>query len=125
MKSQEHLEQCTVVAWARLQERKYPDLWFLYAIPNGGLRHPAVAKKLKEEGVKAGGSDLHLPISRHGYHSLYIEMKSAGGRISKAQTDWINKAREQGNAAFVCYSANEAIEKLKWYLGGHRGSCDR
>ena len=71
----EHQEQCAVIQWARLNQIKYPELETLHAIPNGGLRNLTVARKLKAEGTVSGIPDLHLPIARAVYHSLYIEMK--------------------------------------------------
>lgn len=116
MKTTESQEQATLFEWVEWNIKKYPALWFLHHIPNGGSRNKIEAANLKRQGVKAGVSDLHLPVARGGYHSLYIEMKSKTGRISTAQAEWINRVREEGNAAFVCYSAQEAIKKLEWYL---------
>ena len=115
-KVSEHDEQCAVIQWAQLHERKYPALSRLHAIPNGGKRNIVVAKKLKAEGVKAGVSDLCMTVPRGEYHGLYIEMKAIGGRLSDAQSEWINRSKENDYAAFVCYGAKEAIEILEWYL---------
>ena len=46
----------------------------------------SVAAKLKAEGATSGVPDLYVPQWR-----LWIEMKrSTGGRLSKAQIDWID-----------------------------------
>ena len=52
--------------------------WF-HAIPNGGSRGDGTKRgamisgaNMKAEGVKTGVSDLHLPVARLGYRSLYI-----------------------------------------------------
>ncbi len=62
----EHVEQVSLMRWAALTKRRRPELALLYAIPNGGDRHKAVAAKLSAEGVKSGVPDLCLPVPRLG-----------------------------------------------------------
>jgi hypothetical protein len=111
-------EQEAVFDWARLQECVYPELKWLYHIPNGGSRNKIEAANLKNQGVKSGVLDLHLPVARHGYHSLYIEMKSKDGKVSENQDKWIKGLREEGNKVEVCYGTESAINALKQYLQG-------
>ena len=47
----------------------------VFHIPNGGYRNKAEAAHLKAQGVRPGVPDLCVPVARHGYHGLYIEMK--------------------------------------------------
>ncbi|MDE7389628.1 MAG: VRR-NUC domain-containing protein, partial [Lachnospiraceae bacterium] len=85
--------QTQVFKWA-LQpavRRAYPELKLLHHIPNGGKRDPIEAKHLKEQGVKSGVPDLHLPVARGGYHGLYIEMKTETGRASQNQKWWLEQ----------------------------------
>lgn len=116
VRASEAHEQITLFQWARVNERRLPDLWCLHAIPNGGSRHKAEALNLKRQGVKAGVSDVFLPVAKRGYHGLYIEMKAKNGRISDAQKDWINQIRKNDYMALVCYGADEAVGVLEWYL---------
>ena len=111
----EHQQQVTVMQWAALMVNKYPFIDLLHAIPNGGARHIAVAKKLKAEGVKAGVPDLCLPVARGGYHGLYIEMKDKTGKVSNSQAWWIERLRQNKYRVEVCYSATEAIKVLEDY----------
>ena len=60
----EHEEQVALFEWAEWNKRQYPELELMFAIPNGGQRHVVVAKKLKDEGVKAGVPDIFLPVAR-------------------------------------------------------------
>jgi len=46
---------------------------------------------------------------------LYIEMKSAKGRISPEQSKFLKSVSDFGYSAFICYSAVEAIDKIKSY----------
>ena len=53
-------------------------------------------------GVKKGTPDLCLPIPRHGFGSLYIEMKKPkDGALSKDQMHRIRMLSEVGNAVAV------------------------
>ena len=55
MKDLEHQEQKTLIKWCEYKGHPYN---LIFAIPNGGQRHKAVAAKLKAEGVKSGVPDL-------------------------------------------------------------------
>lgn len=122
----EHDEQCVVVSWAAemVQWKKYPELALLYAVPNGvryagsDKQRAQWAAKMKAEGLKAGCPDLCLPIPRHSFGALYIEMKSTDPSASTTdlQEWWIDQLTIAGNHACVCRGAKEAINKLVWYL---------
>ena len=111
-------EQALVIEWAKWNESKYPELKLLYHIPNGGKRDARTGAMMKRIGVKAGVPDLHLPVARGPYHSLYIEMKTDKGKARKDQDEWIQALKDQGNMAVVCHGAEEAIATIKVYLQG-------
>jgi hypothetical protein len=103
----EHVEQREVVKWFR---QNWPGV-VIFAIPNGGLRNPAAALRLKVEGVLPGVPDLFVPEWR-----LWIEMKRAkGGITSKEQREMLLYLRRVGYDAIVCAGADEA----KRYISGH------
>lgn len=109
----EHRIQCACV---RLFRYLYPNE-IIYAIPNGGQRNAIVAAKLKAEGVLAGVPDLHIPIARNGYHSLYVEMKNGKkGVLSEHQKCVIDKLREYGHKVAVCRSVEEFEKEIKDYF---------
>jgi hypothetical protein len=113
-------EQQTLFSWARIQEKRFPDLARLVSIPNGGLRNMPEAVRFKAEGVRAGFPDMILPTPRRGFHSLAIELKRRKGAktsLSTEQVGWLDYLKSQGWMAKVCYGADEAIELLLWYLG--------
>lgn len=113
----EHDEQKALMRWVDLMAPQMPLLHLLYAVPNGGDRHPATAARLKAEGVKPGVPDLHLPVSRRGYHGLYIEMKrQKGGRLSPEQKQWKDDLQNQGHRVEVCHGFEEARDALLDYL---------
>ncbi|HEX2864216.1 MAG TPA: VRR-NUC domain-containing protein [Deinococcales bacterium] len=118
----EHLQQVALFEWAARQERRYPALRWLHAIPNGGLRHVSVALELQAEGVKAGVPDVFLPAARGGWHGLYVEMKVGKNRPTAQQRDFIATARAEGYRAEVCYSWTEAARLIEVYLTARPGA---
>jgi hypothetical protein len=125
--SSEHAEQAFVIAWARLQETIYPELRWLFAIPNGaklpwkkdrqGRRYSPEAIKLKEEGLKSGVPDLCLPVPRPPFHGLFVEMKYGKNQPSPEQIEYLDALSGMGYCALVCWGADEAIAEIKSYLG--------
>lgn len=114
----EDQEQELVIQWRDIMANQHPELRRLFHIANGGSRHPAEAQKLRRMGVVPGVSDLFLPVARHGYHGIWIEMKRKhGGRLSPDQKDWIEGMREEGYKAERADGADEAIAILEEYLG--------
>lgn len=115
----EHDEQVKVFQWAEQNLDKWDGvLAYLFAIPNGGARHPAVAGKLKAEGVKAGVPDIFLPIpAQRYYHGLFIEMKVGKNKRTEKQERWGKFLLRMGYCVKVCYSATEAIYTIREYLG--------
>lgn len=113
----EHSEQSALFEWAARLEGRAPELALLYAIPNGGHRHPAVAARMKAEGVKAGVPDIHLPIARMGYNGLYIELKVGRNKPTARQIAWHVALKAHGHCVDVSYSWQEAAQKIARYLG--------
>lgn len=114
MKIAEHAHQANTCEWFHYQFPQYRK--HLFAIPNGGARHKAVAGKLRAEGVVAGVADLFLMVARHGFHGLFIEMKAEGGRLTECQIAFKGRAEAQGYKHAVCWSADEARAVLTEYL---------
>ncbi|TQF00200.1 MAG: hypothetical protein FKY71_04640 [Spiribacter salinus] len=87
--TQEHDEQRSLIAWARMAQAKRPELALLHAIPNGGHRNRVAAARIKAEGAARGVPDLCLPVPRGERHGLYIELKAGKGRPSREQRWWL------------------------------------
>ena len=114
----EHAQQVALFAWMALpdQQSKYPELKLCFAIPNGGERNKIVAGNLKAEGVKAGVLDIFLPVSRGGFHGLFLEMKVGKNRTTPEQKEFQTAVEIQGYATLVCYSWVEAALGIERYL---------
>lgn len=100
----------------------YPDLEMLFAVPNGGHRHPSVAKKMKAEGVKPGIPDIFLDVARKGFHGLRIELKAPAGpnakpgALSAEQLERLTAYGERGYLAVACWGWAAARDTIVNYL---------
>lgn len=119
----ESVEQSHLFEWvARVGDSKYPELAWLYHIPNGGSRHPKEAYNLKLQGVKAGVPDISLPVARGGFHGLFIEMKVGKNKPTAHQKEWLKALDNEGYRVEVCYSFEQAKDVLEDYLGSGRNA---
>ena len=110
-------EQQAVMEWAERSSGKYPCLDMLYHIPNEGKRTIVNGANLRKAGLKKGVPDLCLPVARGGYHHLYIEMKKDKRcKPTADQIKWVYALKAEGSYARVCYSFEEAIGTIEWYL---------
>ena len=110
-------EQASLFKWLALQHPRAFKL--AYHVPNGGHRVKAVAAKLKGQGVKAGVSDIVLPMARGGYFGLYIEFKATpphDSPVTESQHSYLMSVELQGYMALVCRGINEAIEVINGYM---------
>lgn len=112
----EDIEQINVVLWANWNVNRYPELRWLFHVPNGGSRNKQEAVKFKQMGVKAGVSDLCLPYPKGIYCGLFIEMKYGNNRQQDTQKEFLADMAAAGHFVATCYSAEEAIKVLEKYL---------
>lgn len=117
LRGTEEFEQASVITWARFWERDYPELQYLFHVPNGGSRHAKEAANLKAAGVVAGIPDLILPVKRGEYGGLYIEMKVEPNKPTKSQINALEALEGFGNKVAVCYGQEEAKREIAAYLG--------
>ena len=124
-KDSESSHQIALFAMCALNMKRYPELKWLHAIPNGGLRDKITAGKLKAEGVKSGVSDISMPVKRSIYSGLYIEMKkpsmkavkeTSKGGASDDQIEFAQFVIKQGFFFKFCYSWEEAWYWIETYL---------
>lgn len=116
---QEEDHQAAVIRWANemAQNGGRPELEMLIGSMSGVRLNIGQAVKAKRLGNRAGVPDLHLPISRHGYHGLWIEMKKPkGGKVSIEQQDWAGRLIANGHLWRLCNGSGEAIRTICDYL---------
>ena len=110
--------QDRLFTWAKFATGQYPELEFLYHVPNGGSRNSIEGANLKKQGVKRGVPDIQLDVSRCGYHGLRIELKTTKGKVSTFQREWLSFLSYQGYYATVCYGWEQARNVIIDYLEG-------
>jgi hypothetical protein len=104
----EHKFQCEVMDYLTAFGRR--EL-FWTAIPNGELRHPNVAKRLKDEGVKPGVADICFLLEFG--QSAWLELKAPRGRLSDEQIGFGKRALELGHFWACARTMDEAIAVFK------------
>jgi hypothetical protein len=124
MRHVEHEHQCALIFWAQYAKMpaaehiKHDSVVsdYLFAIPNGGPRNKRTAVKLKKEGVKAGVSDLFLPVPMHSKAGLWIELKAPDGAMKQSQREWLNLMTCAGYAAYCAHGWEAAKTIISNYL---------
>ena len=112
----EEAEQVALIEWAAYKTGQWPELEYLFHIPNGGLRNKATAARLKAAGVKPGVPDLFLPVTRGRYAGLFIEMKYGSNKPTQDQQRYLDMLQREGYAVAVCYGYEEAVKTITDYL---------
>lgn len=115
----EEIEQARVIKWSHKAEVRalMPQLKWLHHSPNGGQRSAFTGAQMKALGVKPGFPDLILPVKTRMSTGLVIEMKSAKGRLSTEQSEWLDIFIENDWQFAVLRSAADARIALCRHLG--------
>ena len=112
-------EQRALFDWINLNKGHYPELKLMHHTPNEGKRSVSTGARMKREGLISGVPDIHLPVAKGRYHSLYIELKRIKySKISKEQEEFIKLLNMYDNFAVICYGWEQAIKIIEWYLKG-------
>jgi hypothetical protein len=96
--------------------KRWPVFYWTH-IENEGHKHGKVAgARAKRLGKKAGVADRmiqwrHPDLKTGGLG--WIEFKSAKGKLSDAQSDFLKTQKAWGAQTAVCYSCDEAVAVLK------------
>ena len=105
----EEEEQAAFFARCDSMSGAYPNLRWIFAVPNGGHRHKATAARLRAQGVRAGVSDVLYLVPRGGFHGLALEFKRRrGGMTSPLQEAFLAWSRGNGYRAEVVRGCEEA-----------------
>lgn len=100
----------------------------IFHTPNGGVRGgkgeagrkqaQRTGAMLKGLGVRSGIPDLILPISNGVYDQLWIEAKEPKGKQFHNQEVWEGFCFETNINYTVCYSTQEIIDTIVYYMEG-------
>lgn len=119
-KESEDSHQIALLCWCNLNLARYPQLKWLFHVPNGGARDKREGAKFKAMGVKRGVPDLHLIWEVGIYKGLIIELKNDKGVLSVEQSEWLAHYYSQGYKIVVCYGWESARDTIIIYLEGRR-----
>ncbi len=112
--------QIALFGWAA-EQVKYPELRWLFHVPNGGSRNKIEGARLKAAGVKPGVPDIFLPVLRKPHIGLWVELKRPDmkkSKVSDDQNDWLAYLSQQGYDTAVCYGFEMARNRIIQYLEG-------
>lgn len=114
----EEIEQARVIKWSHKADVRalMPQLRWLHHSPGGGKRDSFTGAQMKALGTKPGFPDLILPVKTSMSTGLVIEMKSAKGRLSTEQSEWLDHFIENDWQIAVCRSAEDARIALCGHL---------
>jgi hypothetical protein len=115
-------EMCESIAQYLRLKSMLRDLFF--HVPNGGRRRITEAVRFKKIGVRAGVPDYFIPLntckckcSCGGNPGLFLEIKRGKrGVLSPEQLDYMERLTNQGYAAEVARSVEDAIEIVEKYI---------
>ena len=102
------------VVWFRHRYESIEPLFF--SVANGGARNAWTSKIMKDEGVRAGVSDLILLIPRHGFAALLVEMKTPDGKQSDSQKTFEKLATQYRYKYVVVRDLTTFQQLMLWYI---------
>lgn len=117
----EQTEQTALFKWVAIVKDKIPQLKWLFAVPNGGLRNRREAGSLKAAGVKGGISDMVWPMLGNNCVGLFIELKRKKiGVVSAQQTEFGKFVTTQRYSFKLCFGWLEARKVLIEHFYGEQ-----
>lgn len=108
----ENWEQKQLIQWCR----RDPRYQYLFHIPNETVGGQGWIVRNRQLGVKAGVPDLFYPVPLHGFHGLFIEMKTERGKLRPEQKKWIVALQTMGYKCVVAHGWTEARQALEDYV---------
>lgn len=117
MKFTESDIQKSIIKWADMHSRcKNKEIELLYAIPNGAHVSDKNRMRLVAEGLKKGMPDLCLPVPKGRFGSLFLEVKTRDGVLSKDQKAMHEKLESFGNKVVIVRDLFNAIDAIDDYM---------
>lgn len=83
---------------------------FFWAVPNGGVRNPREAARLKRMGVRPGVFDLHFLLDEGRLGVIELKVKPNG--LTPEQKIFQSWVLESGGSAATCYSIKDVYDTL-------------
>ena len=90
----------------------------LMAFPLQGARSPQNGARMKAEGMRKGTPDLFLAVPRGHHGGLWIELKTADGRVTAEQHATLCRLIGAGYSAVIARGWDQARQEIEAYLKG-------
>ena len=113
MIGEEATQQILIVEWLR---QVHPDIPFIHCA-NERKCSPVYGRLLKRMGQRAGVSDLFFPRGNDIHKGLWLELKSAKGKPTDLQLDFLTEMMSEGYLGLVCYGSKQAIDAISLFYG--------
>ena len=111
----EKLIHKAIMQWVRLN----PDISpYVMHIPNEGPRTSRYGAELKAMGLMPGAADLFIALPRSGYHGAWIELKTTIGKLTPAQSDFLERMKTENYYTAVVRDIDFGIALIKTYCAG-------
>lgn len=75
---------------------------------------------LKAIGILSGVADLCLALPTENHGALYIELKYGKNKQTENQIKWQKEITKHGNDYIVCYTIEEALNKIQIHINKHK-----
>lgn len=119
-------QQIALFCWAAMPttQQQLPGVDLMFHIPNGGSRDSdqKIARQrggvLKAEGVKAGVSDIFLPVPLHGWRGFWLELKYGVNKPSVEQLEFLTRMSEHGYKTGIYWTFEAARQAIVDYYRG-------
>lgn len=95
---------------------KYPELYLVRGSLEGIAKSKAQAGRAKAAGMMTDYPDLHLPVMRGPFLSLFVELKVPGKHMRPGQKRLAELLRLEGNCVIESRSVDHAVSVFAGYL---------
>lgn len=113
---EEHNHQAAYFRILKLNERRFPELAFIFAVPNAAKRSPQLGMWMVKEGLVAGVPDIIIPMARRGYHGAFLETKFGNNKMSPAQIKFRDFLSKENYFVLACYDERKLTTITEWFL---------
>lgn len=118
MNCEDELQLCVRQQLDRLADETGDDrLRRFHHSPNGGHRSKREGAVFRGMGVRPGFPDLIYPAPVGGYSGVAFELKTASGRLSDEQRDWLGWLASQGYRIATPRSVGEVLATVNEVFG--------
>jgi hypothetical protein len=111
--------QKACVSWFKT---KHPNVYTISSYLQGNINGFAASQEANMMGYQSGCPDLFIVYPSKGYHGLFIEFKSAKGRLSNLQKCWRDEVIRLGYQWELINNYQDFINLINGYILNNDGT---